>query len=125
MPRRRSYLDERHFGNDAAPRRRVIAAARRLTPWRRAPLGLDAARLRQLVRPRRHWSVGIVEAELGLAALLDDDDDAHMSAAFEPAEQHFLGQRLLDVLLDYPGHRPRAHPLVIAARDQPFRRFIG
>ena len=42
-----------------------------------------------------------------------------MAAALELAEQHLVGQRLLDVLLDHARHRPRAHLLVIAVLDQP------
>ncbi len=44
---------------------------------------------------------------------------------FEPAEQHLVGQRLLDVLLDHPRHRPGAHQLVIAVGDQPLRGLVG
>ena len=36
------------------------------------------------------------------------------------AEQQFLGQRLLDVLLDHAGERPRAVQPVVAALGQPF-----
>src|SRR5438874_9075263 len=39
---------QRHFRNDAAPWRTIVAAARRLTLGRRAPLGFGAAGLRQL-----------------------------------------------------------------------------
>jgi hypothetical protein len=44
-----------------------------------------------------------------------------MTTRLEAAEQYFFGQRLRDVLLDHPRHRPSVHLLVIAARDQPFR----
>ena len=45
------------------------------------------------------------------------------------AEQHFIRERLLDVLLDHAGHRPRTHLLVVAMLDQPglggLRQFDG
>jgi len=48
---------------------------------------------------------------------------------FSLPKQHLVRQRLLDVLLDHPGHRPRAHLLVVAMLDQPglgrLRQFDG
>ena len=63
---------------------------------------------------------GYSKAELAVAGLVGDDDDADVAARLQAAEQHLVGQRLLDVLLDHPRHRPRAHQLVIAVGDQPF-----
>ena len=42
------------------------------------------------------------------------DHDAHRAAVLQPAEQHLVGQRRLDVLLDDAGHRAGAHRLVVA-----------
>jgi hypothetical protein len=36
-----------------------------------------------------------------LARLVGDDDDAHVTARLEAAEQYFFGQWLLNVLLDH------------------------
>ena len=72
----------------------------------------------------RHRPVEIFEAELVAAVLVLDQNDTHMAAGLELAEQHLVGQRLLDVLLDDAGHRPRAHLLVIAVVDQPVRGFV-
>ena len=44
---------------------------------------------------------------------------------FKLAEQHFVGERRLDRLLDDACHRPRAHLLVIPMLDQPATRFVG
>ncbi len=63
----RLHLDERHLRHRAAARRLVAtgaAGARRLLPRRRAPLGLGAARLGQLLRPRLYRPVRIFEVEL-------------------------------------------------------------
>src|SRR3972149_7072679 len=65
-----------------------------------------------LSRLWRHRPIDIFEAKFFRAVL--DDDDAHMPARLELAEQQFLGQRLLDVLLDHAGHRPRAPLFVLA-----------
>ena len=51
------------------------------------------------------------------------DGDAHRAALLQLAEQHLVGQRLLDVLLDDAAERPRAHALVIALLGQPGDRF--
>ena len=48
-----------------------------------------------------------------------------MAAILQPSKQDLVGERLLDVLLDHAGHRPRAHEFVVAAGDQPARRFLG
>ena len=47
------------------------------------------------------------------------------SAVLEPAEQHLVGERRLDLLLDDARHRPGAHRFVIAVLDQPDARFVG
>src|SRR4029453_8020150 len=109
---------QRHYRNDAAPRRTVIAA-RWLTFRRRAPLGLGAAGLRQLVRPRLDRPIRVIEAELAVAGFIDDDDDTDMAAALESAEQNLVGQRFFDVLLDHPRHRPAPHQLVLALGNHP------
>src|SRR3954452_24027543 len=41
------------------------------------------------------------------------------------AEQQFLGQRLLDVLLDYAGQRTSAIKRIVALLPQPLTRFVG
>src|SRR5690606_17558709 len=111
-----------------AARRPAIAAAsalrtrRRLRLARTAPL-LAGAALGDLLGLGRHRPVEIFEAELVAALLVLDQDDADMAAALEPAEQHLVGERLLDMLLDHARHRPRAHQLVIAVADQPARRL--
>ena len=51
-------------------------------------------------------------------------DHAHVPAGFQLAEQHLVGERLLDVLLDHARHRPRAHLLVVAVVDQPLRGVV-
>ena len=55
----------------------------------------------------------------------DGDDDPHRSAVFQAAEQHFVGERRLDRLLDDACHRPRAHLLVITVLDEPATRLVG
>ena len=63
------------------------------------------------------------------ARLVLDQHDTDVAAALQLAEQHLVGQRLLDVLLDHARHRPRAHLLIVAMADQPglrrFRQFDG
>src|SRR6516225_11638269 len=96
--RKLSHFDERHFRNDAAPRRTAITATARRFPFRRrAPLGFGAAGLRQLLRPRLDRPVRVIEAELAVAGFVSDDDDTDMAAALEPAEQNLVCKRLLDV----------------------------
>src|SRR5262249_59129497 len=92
----------RYSRDGATPRRRVIAtpAARRLASRRRTPLGLGAARLGQSLRARFDRPVRIIEAEPAVARFVGDDDDADMTAAFEPAEQDLFGEALLDMSLD-------------------------
>src|SRR5262249_19582490 len=100
----------------AAIRTTATTAVRAATRLRRLAL----ARARQFLRLRRDRTFDELEADLVEArALVLDDDDADMSAALEPAEQHFVSERLLDVLLDHARHRPRTHLLVIAVLDQP------
>src|ERR1700722_15245988 len=76
------------------------------------------ARAGELLRLRRPRPFDIFEADLprfGLrTGLILDQHDADMAATLEFAEQHFVCQRLLDVLLDHARHRPRAHLLIIA-----------
>src|SRR5687767_962497 len=47
------------------------------------------------------------------------DRDLDLAAMDQFAEQQFLGERLLDLLLDEPAHRTRAVELVVAAAGQP------
>ena len=49
--------------------------------------------------------------------------DLHDAALGELAEQQLLGQRLLDVLLDHPAERARAHLVVVALVGQPLGRL--
>src|SRR5207245_8225796 len=94
-----------------------------------AATSVGAARLRlalagagQLFRLRRDWSLDELEADLVLslrARLVLDQHDADMPAALQVTEQHFVRQRLLDVLLDHARHRTRAHLLVVTMFDQP------
>src|SRR5215475_11002557 len=118
-------LDQRHLGHRATRRWRAAVAlgAGRLAA-RALALGLGAERLRDLLRFGRDRPVEEFEAELGRAGLVLDRDDADVAAGLELTEQHLVGERLLDVLLDQAGHRPRAHLLVVAVRDQPLRRLV-
>src|ERR1700730_9723693 len=76
------------------------------------PSGLDRL---QLLRYRRaRWCFGVGEGELVAVA-----GDAHDAAFGELAEQQLLGQRLLDVLLDYAPQGPGAEELVVAFLRQP------
>ena len=88
-------------------------------------LRLGAARFGQFFLPWFHRTVRIFETELAVAGLVGDDNDPHVAAALETSEQHFVGERLLDVLLDHPRHRPGTHKLVVAVGDQPFGGFVG
>ena len=73
------------------------------------------ARSRDLLRLRRDRPFEDTRSRASRCRFLVlDDDDAHMAAALELAEQHLVGERLLDVLLDHARHRPRAHLLVVA-----------
>src|SRR5262245_47460079 len=125
------HLDQRHLRHRAARRRRpaVALGAGRLAATRRPALGLGADRLRDLLGLGRHRPVEIFEAELVEAGLVLHHDDPHMAAGLELAEQHLVGERLLDRLLDQAGHRPRPHLLVVAVLDQPlggvFRQLDG
>ena len=56
--------------------------------------------------------------------LVLDQHDADVAAALELAEQHLVGEPLLDVLLDHPRHRAGAHQLVVAVGDQPAARLL-
>ncbi len=49
----------------------------------------------------------------------------HRAAFLELAEQDFVRQGLLDVLLDHPGQRPGAKGIVIALLAQPAGGFLG
>src|SRR6185437_683262 len=77
------------------------------------------ARAGQLLRLRRHRPFEVFEADLFLAGcrLVLDQHDTDMAATLELAEQHLVGERLLDVLLDHARHRAGAHLLVIAVLD--------
>src|SRR5205823_4125059 len=44
--------------------------------------------------------------------------DHHLAAALQFAEQDGVDQRLLDLLVNEPGHRPRAERLVVAVFGQ-------
>src|SRR4029453_3651908 len=104
---RRSSLDQR------PPRGRPLGAA---APVGTARLRLALAGAGQLFRLRRDRSLGELEADLVLAfraRLVLDQHDADMAAALQMAEQHFISQRLLDVLLDHARHRTRPHLLVV------------
>src|SRR5262249_6711068 len=124
ISRSRLDLDQRHLRHRAARRRTAFRAGRLAAGA--AALGLGLGNLLGL---RRGRGVGIPEAALRGARLVLDRDDAHVAAALELAEQDFVGERLLDVLLDQTRHRPRAHLLVIAVLDQPlaglFRQLDG
>src|SRR5436853_454744 len=97
------------------------------------PLQRRRPRLENL--DRADWPAGLallwrdraleeLEAELLFAGLVLLDDHADVAAALQLAEQHFIGERLLDVFLDHAGHRPRTHLLVITTHDQPVRRGL-
>src|SRR5262249_22567687 len=124
ISRSRLDLDQRHLRHRAARRRAAFRSGRLAA--RAAPFGLGLGNLLGL---RRHRTVEIFEAELLDARFVLDRDDAHVAAALELAEQDFVGERLLDVLLDEARHRPRPHLLVIAVLDQPlgglFRQLDG
>jgi hypothetical protein len=60
-----------------------------------------------------------VELEAGDAGLLLLDGHADRATLAQLAEQHLVGERLLDVLLDHAAERTRAHALVIALVGQP------
>src|SRR5712691_5550682 len=126
-----SHLDQRYLRHRPAWRRRASIApwAGRFVATGRPALGLGAGRLRDLLGLRRHRAVEIFEAELVEAGLVLHQDDADMPAGLELAEQHLVGERLLDGLLDQPRHRPRAHLLVVAVLGQPlaglFRELDG
>src|SRR3546814_18321515 len=51
--------------------------------------------------------------------------DAHLAAMDQLSEQQFLGQRLLDLLLDQAAPRARAVPPVIALVGYPRLRLVG
>ena len=71
------------------------------------------------------FSSGIdFELQAGLAVRLLLDRDLDDAALLQLAEQHLLGERLLDLLLDQPAERARAHALVIAALGEPGGRLL-
>src|SRR5215211_4931433 len=117
------HLHQRHLGDGAAAARRCAFGAGGLrTPRRAGPalgFGWD------LLRLRRDRAIEELEAELVASSLVRDDDDADVSAALELAEQNLVGEALLDMLLDDPRHRPRAHLLVVAVVHEPFGGFFG
>ena len=79
---------------------------------------------RQLLRLGRHRTIEELEAELVAVLLVFVDDNAHVAARLQMAEQDFIGQRLLDVLLDNTRHRTGAHQLVVAIGNQPARGLL-
>src|SRR6516164_10783908 len=103
-----------HLDQRPSRGRALGATAGAATPAR---FRLALASAGQLFGLRRDRPLDILEADLFLsslaARLVLDHDDTNMAAAFELAEQHLVGERLLDVLLDHARHRPRAHVLVI------------
>ncbi len=106
--------------------RRVAALARlRLARLRFARDALAARDQQVALEPRLRRAFGIDEAELLDARIVAGDDDAHDAAVLQPAEQHLVGERRLDLRLDDARHRPRAHRLVIAVVDQPGARLVG
>src|SRR5438034_8389305 len=110
-----SDLDQRSpRGRALGPAAAIGAAGFR--PARRGAL----ARARPLLRLGRHRTFDEFEADLVLAfcGLVLDQHDADVTAALELAEQHLVGQGLLDVLLDHAGHWPGAHLLVVTTFDQ-------
>src|SRR5258705_8079763 len=112
----RSGLDQR------TSRSRALRAAARTTRFRLARRGA-LARAGQFFRLWRHRPFDIFEADLFLgrlrSCLVLYQDDADVAAALELAEQHFIRQGLLDVLLNHARHRPRAHLLVVTMLYQP------
>src|SRR4051812_32719601 len=85
------HLDQRHLRHRAAAGRWRAAALRpRRTRLARTSAALDAvlARLGQLLLLRRDRAFRILEAELLVAVLVLGDNDAHVSAGLEHAEQH-------------------------------------
>src|SRR5262245_5671062 len=48
----------------------------------------------------------------------------HRTAAFETAEQDFIGEPLLELVLDEPCHRPGAELVVEAVLGQPFASVV-
>src|SRR3954471_2142842 len=92
-----SSLDQRALGR---PLR--AAGASGLGLARRALAGS-----RELLLLRRDRTLDELEADLvlGLVGLVLDQNDADMAATLELAEQHLVGQRLLDMLLDHASHR--------------------
>src|SRR5512132_283695 len=71
---------------------------------------------------RRGRLVRIRVVEGGLAVLDFHPDDA---APFQLPEQKFLGQRLLDVLLNDAGERPSAEAMIVTLVGQPLTRLVG
>src|SRR5436190_10434069 len=120
---------KRHLWHRAARRWPAIAARANSLAPRRASLGLAGLRLGNLFRLWRHRPIEIFEAELVRARLILADDDTNMPAGLALAEQHFIGERLLDRLLNETGHRAGAHLLIIAMLDEPlagiFRKLDG
>src|SRR5262245_34391828 len=66
-----------------------------------------------LLRPDRRLVGECLQLEARLAGLLGLDRNAHRAALLELAEEHLVGERLLDVLLDHAAERPRTHALVV------------
>src|SRR5882672_12069231 len=62
----------------------------------------------------------LAEREVELVA---NPCDTHDTALGEASEQQFLGERLLDVLLDDAAERPRAEQRIVAALGEPFARL--
>src|SRR5271156_1355245 len=106
--------------------RRIAALARRL---RLAGLWFArdtlTARDQQIaLQARLRRTLGIDEAQLLGPRLVPGDNDAHDAAILQTAEQHLVGERRLDLGLDDPRHRPRAHRLVVTVGDEPGARLV-
>src|SRR5688572_32936195 len=100
------------------PRHRA-AALRRAWTW----LGLAALRLLRFPAGRTQQlllALGVLvgdrfQLQAGAALRIVLDRYLDDAALLQLAEQHLFGERLLDLFLDQPAERARAHPLVVAA----------
>src|SRR6266850_5524320 len=102
-----SNLHQRHLRHRAARRRRAA-----ITPWSRRLVAAVRTRPalrpgadRDLLRLRSDRPFRELKAEVALSRFLLDQHDPDMTASLELAEQHLVGERLLDRLLDQPRHR--------------------
>src|SRR5277367_6201280 len=105
--------------------RRIAALARlRLAGLWFARDTLTARDQQIAFQARLRRTLGIDEAQLLGPRLVPGDDDAHDAAILQTAEQHLVRERRLDLGLDDPRHRPRAHRLVITVGDEPGARLV-